>query len=99
MGEYRRPLCKETVVGPLHHFSVKGWGRQQQHKEAGIDHVYVEQPRTRSSQMVTLNAKRMFTENQILKVWRQSKLIAILKLGKDLYPLYATCINCMNVLS
>ena len=30
MGGYHRPVCVETVVGPLHHFLVEGWGRQQQ---------------------------------------------------------------------
>ena len=30
MGGYHRPVCVETVVGPLHHSSVEGWGRQQQ---------------------------------------------------------------------
>ena len=30
MGGYHRPVCVETVVGPLFHFSVEGWGRQQQ---------------------------------------------------------------------
>ena len=33
--------------------------------------------------MATLNGNRMFTENRIPKVWRQSKIIAILKPGKD----------------
>ena len=28
-GGYHRPVCIETVVGPLHHSSVEGWGRQQ----------------------------------------------------------------------
>ena len=30
MGGYHRPVCVETVVGPLHHSSVEGWSRQQQ---------------------------------------------------------------------
>ena len=25
-------VCVETIVGPLLHFSVEGWGRQQQHE-------------------------------------------------------------------
>ena len=25
-------MCVETVVGPFHHFSVEGWGRQQQQR-------------------------------------------------------------------
>ena len=29
MGGYHRPVCGETGVGPLHYFSVEGWGRQQ----------------------------------------------------------------------
>ena len=29
MGGYHRPVCVETFVGPLQHFSVEGWGRQQ----------------------------------------------------------------------
>ena len=35
MGGYHRPVCVETVVGPFHHFSVEGWGQQQQ----GYGHV------------------------------------------------------------
>ena len=29
MGEYHRPVCIETLVGPLHLSSVERWGRQQ----------------------------------------------------------------------
>ena len=29
-GGYHRPVCVETVVGPLDYYSVEGWDRQQQ---------------------------------------------------------------------
>ena len=35
-GEYHRPVCVETVVGAFHHFSVEGWGRQQQLQKNGL---------------------------------------------------------------
>ena len=36
MGGYHRPVCVETVVRPLHHSSVEGWGRQQQLQKNGL---------------------------------------------------------------
>ena len=59
---------------PLHHFLMEGWGRQQQQpNNLG--------PRSYKWLHSMLNVG--FTVNRIPKVWRQSKIIAILKPGKD----------------
>ena len=34
-------MCVETVVGPLHHFSVEGWGRQQQQTHASASTLII----------------------------------------------------------
>ena len=47
-------------------------------KAAGIDDVLVEQLKH-----IGPKAHRCFTENMISKVWRQSRIIVILKPGKD----------------
>ena len=64
----------------------KGIATLKNKKAAGIDDVLVEQlknlgPRAHRWLHSMLNV--CFTENRIPKVWRQSKIIAILKPGKD----------------
>ena len=39
MGVYHRPVCVETVVGPLHHSSVEGWGRQQHNIDDALNMI------------------------------------------------------------
>ena len=63
-----------------------GIATQKNKKAAGIDDVLVEQlkklgPRAHRWLYSMLNV--CFTENRIPKVWRQSKIIAILKPRKD----------------
>ena len=55
-------------------------------KEADIDDVLVEQLKNlgpRAHRWLHSMINGSLTENRILKVWRPSKIIAILKLGKD----------------
>ena len=63
----------------------KGIATLKNNKTVGIDDVLVEQkkiePRAHKWLHSMLNV--CFTENRIPKVWRQSKIIAILKPGKD----------------
>ena len=64
----------------------KGIATLKNKKAVGIDDVLVEQlknlgPRAHRWLHSMLNV--CFTENRILRVWRQSKIIAILKPGKD----------------
>ena len=68
------------------HSLKKGIATLKKQKAAGIDDVLVEQlknlgPRAHRWLHSMLNV--CFTENRIPKVWRHSKLIAILKPGKD----------------
>ena len=65
----------------------KGIATLKNKKTAGIDNVLVEQlknlgPRAHRWLHSMLNVS--FTENRIPKVWRKSKIIAILKPGKDI---------------
>ena len=80
----------------------KGIAALKNKKAAGIDDVLVEQLKNlgpRAHRWIHSMLNVCFTENRIPKVWRQSKIIAILKPGKDLYPSCVTCINCTNVSS
>ena len=40
MCGYHRSVCVETVVGPLHHCLIEGWGRQQQHHDRSYIYFY-----------------------------------------------------------
>ena len=64
----------------------KGIAALKNNKAAGIDNILVEQlknlgPKTHKWLHTMLNT--CFIENKIPKIWRQSKIIAILKPGKD----------------
>ena len=66
----------------------KGIAALKNNKAAGIDDVLVEQlknlgPKAHKWLHTMLNT--CFIENKIPKIWRQSKIIAILKPGKELY--------------
>ena len=63
----------------------KGIATLKNNKAAGIDSVLVEQLKNlglRAHRSLHSMLKVCFTENRIPKVWRQSKIIAILKSGK-----------------
>ena len=56
------------------------------YKAAGRDDVLVEQPKNlgpRAHKWLLTMLSKYLTENKIPKLWRQSKIIAILKPGKD----------------
>ena len=64
----------------------KGIAALKNKKAAGIDDVLVEQLKNlgpRAHRWIHSMLNVCFTENRIPKVWRQSKIIAILKPGKD----------------
>ena len=64
----------------------KGIAALKNKKAAGIDDVLVEQLKNlgpRAHRWIHSMLNVCFTENRIPKAWRQSKIIAILKLGKD----------------
>jgi len=83
------PMSKNdsSLVSPFTEEEYKkGIATLKNKKAAGIDDVLVEQlknlgPRAHRWLHSMLNV--CFTENRIPKVWRQSKIIAILKPGKD----------------
>ena len=72
----------------------KGIAVVKNNKAAGIDDILVEQlkhlgPKAHKWLHTMLNT--CFIENKIPKIWRQSKIIAILKPGKDYRPISLLC--------
>ena len=64
----------------------KGIAALKNNKAAGIDDILVEQLKTlgpKAHKWLHTMLNTCFTENKIPKIWRQSKIIAILKPGKD----------------
>ena len=64
----------------------KGIAALKYNKASGIDDVLVEQLKNlgpRAHKWLQTMLSKCLTENKILKIWRQSKIIAILKTGKD----------------
>ena len=64
----------------------KGIAALKYNKAAGIDDVLVEQLKNlgpRAHKWLQIMLRKCLTENKIPKHWRQSKIIAILKPGKD----------------
>ena len=80
------PKLSQLVVFPFTKEEYKGIATLKNKNAAGINDVLVEQlknlvPRAHTWLYSLLDV--CFTENCIPKVWRQSKIIAILKPGKD----------------
>ena len=84
------PLAREIDYSMVYPFSEeeyrKGVAILMNNKAAGRDDVLVEQlnsfgPKAHRWLLTMLN--KCFMENKILTLWRQSKIIAILKPGKD----------------
>ena len=72
----------------------KGIAALKYNKAACIDDVLVEQLNNigpRAHKWLQTMLSRCLTENKIPKLWRQSKIIAILKPGKDAIDLYPSC--------
>ena len=64
----------------------KGIAALKYNKAAGIDNILVEQLKNlgpRAHKWLKIMLSKCLTENKIPKLWRQSKIIAILKTGKD----------------
>ena len=65
---------------------IKGIAALKYNKAAGIDDVLVEQlknPGAKAHKWLLTMLSQCLTENKIPKLWRQSRIIAILKSGKD----------------
>ena len=102
------PTAEESMVYPFSEEEYRrGIATLKNNKAAGIDDVLVEQlqilgPKTHKWLLAMLN--NCFTQNKISTIWRKSKIIAILKPGKDSatsksyrqYPFCATHTNYMN---
>ena len=64
----------------------KGIAALKYNKAAGIDDVLMEQLKNlgpRAHRWLQTMLSKCLTENKIPKLWRQSKIVAILKPGKD----------------
>ena len=81
------PTAEESMVYPFSEEEYRrGFATLKNNKAAGIDNVLVEQlnnlgPNTHKWLLAMLN--NCFTQNKIPTIWRKSKIIAILKPGKD----------------
>ena len=81
------PAAEESMVYPFSEEEYRrGIATLKNNKAAGIDDVLVEQlnnlgPNTHNWLLAMLN--NCFTQNKIPIIWRKSKIIAILKPGKD----------------
>ena len=80
---------------------IKGIAALKNNKAAGIDYIMAEQlknlgPKAHKWLHIMLNT--CFIENKIPKIWRKSKIIAILKPGKD-SPGSHVPVNCLTPLS
>ena len=89
-----KPSSPQQQVSPVHesdtYFTImhyrKGIVALNYNKAAGIDDVLVEQLNNlgpRAHKWLQTMISKCLTENKIPKLWRQSKIIAILKPGKD----------------
>ena len=87
----KRPVLSPTAEESMDHpFSEKEYGRViatlKNNKAAGKDDVLIEQlknlwPKTHKWLLAMLS--NCFTQNKIPTIWRKSKIIVILKPGKD----------------
>ena len=81
------PTAEESMVYPFSEEEyIRGIATLKNSKAAGIDDVHVEQlkilgPKTHKWLIAILN--NCFSQNKIPTIWRKSKIIAILKPGKD----------------
>ena len=72
-GGYHRPVCVETVVGPLHHFKVEGWGRQLQQMCQTMGRIGVV---TRQEEDLRIHLAKIFCSN--LLYWCDSDHIFVI---------------------
>ena len=84
------PPIQESVPTMVYPFTEeeykKGIATLKNNKAAGRDDVLVEQLKhlgPKANKWLHGMLNKCFTENKIPKIWRQSKIIAILKPGKD----------------
>ena len=111
--QLKRPVLPTETTGEatlVYPFSDEGYGKGiaalKNGKAYGIDDVLLEQQNnldSTSHKWLLDMLNKFFLENKVLRLWRQSKIIAILKPGKDStiestdkYQYYFTRINSMK---